>query len=128
MNALLAIILFALSSWAITALFLCFHRQRLSASWWAALVFFAGCGLGLGIWCTFFCEYHMGAELRIFSFPIPIAFFHSEHGRWVDFVPPEPLGWFMMLTNVLTVTALATLPLLLVCRRKRKYENQRLPA
>ena len=110
MNVLLATILFGVSSWALIGLFRRLWRQRVGKVWWVAVALSMACGLALGAWCTFYCEYHVGATFRFFSFPVPVAFFHLEDGQWVGFVPPAPLGYFMMLANVLIVTAFATLP------------------
>ena len=122
MNVLLAIILLGLSSWALIALFRRLRRQHVGKGWWVATALSIACGLALGVWCTFCCEYHVWPTFRFFSFPVPVAFFHLEDGQWVDFVPEAPLGWFMMLTNVLSITALTTLPLWLASRKRQTHE------
>ena len=82
-----------------------------------------GCGVAVGIWCAFYVEYHIGSRYRIGSFPIPVVFFHLEHGDWEDFPVPELQAWAAMFANVITITALATLPLWLVSWRQHKNES-----
>lgn len=114
---MIVIIFLALSSWTIVALFRRLRRQRVSTGCWVAFGILFGCGAALGIWCAFYCEYHVGREMRIGSFPLPIVFFHLEEGRWVDFPVPEFQAWSAMLANIIAIIALATLPLWLVSWR-----------
>ena len=114
MGILIVIIFLALSSWALVALFRRLRRQRATAGWWVTFGVLVACGVALGIQCAFYSEYHVGPHFRLVSFPIPVVFFHLEHGDWVDFPVPEFQGWASMFTNVITITALATLPLWLV--------------
>jgi len=127
MNVLLAIVFLGLSAWALLGLFLRLRRRRVGTTWWAALGFLIVCGIALGVWCAFYCEYPVGARYRFGSFPIPIVVFHLEEGSWVDFPLEQFVMWPIALTNIISVTALATLPLWLVSR-KAKHENADLPA
>ncbi|HEX7469821.1 MAG TPA: hypothetical protein VF437_03670 [Verrucomicrobiae bacterium] len=124
MGILFVIVLFALSSWALIALFLRLRRQHTSTGWWVAFGVLIACGVALGIWCAFYCEYHVGTRYRIGSFPIPVVFFHLENGDWVDFPVPEFQAWSAAFTNVITITALATLPLWLVSWRQHRHESR----
>jgi len=124
MGILLVIGLFALSSWALVALFHRLQRQRVSSYWWLAFVVLGACGTALGIWCAFYCEYHLGARYRVGSFPIPVVFFHLEDGDWVDFPVPKFQAWSALFTNVITIIALATLPLWLVSWRQDRPQKR----
>jgi hypothetical protein len=123
MPALINIFFLALSSWLLVALFRKLRRQHVGAGWWAMLGLFVACGLALGIWCAFYCEYHVGTSYRIGSFPIPVVFFHLEDGQWIDFPVPEFQAWAAAFTNVITITALATLPLWVASRRQRRHAS-----
>jgi len=63
------------------------------------------------------------ARDRIGSFPIPVVFFHLEDGDWVDFPVPEFQAWAAALANVISITALATLPLWLISWRQHRNES-----
>jgi hypothetical protein len=117
MNILLALIFLGLSLWALVALLRRLREQRVSARWWAALACLVLCGIGLGVWCAFYCEYQVGARLRFGSFPVPVVVFHLEQGSWVDFPLQKFAAWPVAFTNIITITALATLPLWLVSRK-----------
>ena len=80
MNILLAIIFLGLSSWTLVALPRRLRRERAGAAWWTALAFLSACGLALGAWCAFKCEYRVGSQFRFGSFPIPVVVFHLEGG------------------------------------------------
>ena len=124
MGILLVIIFLALSSWTLVALFRRLRRQHVSAGWWVAFALLCICGAALGVWCAFYCEYHVGTRFRIGSFPIPVVFFHLEDGAWVDFPVPEFQAWAAAFTDIITIIALATLPLWLVSWRHQKYERR----
>jgi hypothetical protein len=81
------------------------------------------CGVAVGVWCAFYCEYHLGAQFRISSFPIPVVFFRLEDGQWVDFPVPAVQTWMTVVTNIITITALATLPVWLVSRRHQRHDH-----
>ena len=119
MNILLAIILLGLSSWVFVALFRCLRHQQASFGWWVALALLIVCGLAVGVWCAFYCEYQIGERLRFGSFPVPVVVFHLEEGNWVDFLLEAFAAWPVAFTNIITITALATLPLWLASRRAK---------
>jgi hypothetical protein len=123
MGILIVIAFLALSSWALAALFRRLRRQRVASGWWVALGVPVACGVALGVWCAFYVEYPVGTRYRIGSFLLPIVFFHLEGGQWVDFPVPEFQAWATALTNVLTITALATLPLWLLSWREHRHES-----
>jgi hypothetical protein len=123
MGIFIVIFLLALSSWALVALFRRLRRLGAGAGWWFALGLLIACGMTVGIWCAFYVEYHIGPHYRIGSFPIPIVFFHLEHGDWVDFPVPEFQAWAAMFANVVMITALATLPLWLASWRQHRHKN-----
>lgn len=118
MVILFVIVLFALSGWTLFALFRRLRRQRVSADWWVVFGFLFVFGATLGIWCAFYCEYHIGTRFRIGSFPIPVVFFHLEDGAWVDFPVPEFQAWSAAFTDIIAITALAMLPLWLLSWRR----------
>jgi hypothetical protein len=124
MGILLVIIFLALSSWSIFALFRRLRRQHVSVGVWIAFTILLICGAALGVWCGFYCEYHVGTHFRIGSFPIPVIFFHLEDGTWIDFPMPEYQMWSAAFTDIITIIALATLPLWLVSWRHQKYERR----
>jgi NO-binding membrane sensor protein with MHYT domain len=128
MNGLLAIIFLGLSTWTLIALFRRLLRRRVARSWWGALSFLIACGMGLGIWCALYCEYPVGSHFRFGSFPIPAVVFHLEDGNWVDFPLQEFWLWAVVAANIITVVALATIPLWLAPRNKQKHENTGLEA
>ncbi len=111
MGILLVIVFLGLSSWTLVALFRRLRRRQVSAGWWVCFGALLGCGAALGIWCGFDCEYRLGSRYRIGSFSIPVVFFHLENGAWVDFPVPRIQAWLAAFTNVVTITALAMLPL-----------------
>jgi hypothetical protein len=119
MALLLVIIFLALSSWAVVVLFRRLKHQHASAGWWVVLGLLVASGTALGIWCAFYCEYHVGTSYRIAGFPIPVVFFHLEDGTWVDFPVPEFQAWSAVFTNIITIIALVTLPLWLAWWRRR---------
>lgn len=124
MGMLFVLVLFASSTWAVIALIRRLRRKHASGGWWIAFGVLVACGVALGIWCAFYCEYRVGPRHRVGSFPIPVVFFHLEHGDWVDFPVPEFQAWSAVFTNVITVTTLATLPLWLVSWRCHRHERR----
>src|SRR4051812_40753557 len=78
------------------------ERRGAGPLWWTALVVLLLLGLGAGVWCGFYCEYHYSDSLRVFSFPVPAAFFRLENGDWVDYV--SPAAHFIALLNAVCVT------------------------
>lgn len=123
MGMLFVILFLAASSCSLFSLVRRLLRKRAGARWWIAFGVIGALGIGAGVWCAFYFEYHVGADFRVFSFPLPICFFCLEEGRWVDFPVPRFQGWAAALTNVLTITALATVPLWLVSWRQHPHEK-----
>ena len=117
MGILIVILFLALSNWTLVAVFRRLQRQHADSRLWAMFSALVACGVAVGVWCAFYCEYHLGAQFRISSFPIPVVFFHLEDGQWVDFPVPTVQTWMTVVTNIITITALATLPVWLVSRR-----------
>jgi hypothetical protein len=116
MAALIITLFLGLSGWILTALFRRLRRYHVTLGSWVMAGLLGVCGLAVGMWCAFYCEYHMGSDFRIGSFPIPVAFFHFEDGQWVDFPVPKVQAWFTAFTTVITIIAIATLPLWFVRR------------
>jgi hypothetical protein len=117
MGILTVILFLALSVWTLIALIRRLRRQHASRSLWFGFLVLAACGVAAGIWCALYCEYQLGARFRIGSFPIPVVFFHVEDGQWVDFPAPAFQAWLAVVANIITITALATVPVWLVSRR-----------
>jgi hypothetical protein len=128
MNVLLALVFLGLSSWALAALCRRLRRQKVDATWWAAFAFLIACGVGLGIWCASSCEYPVGTQFRFGSFPIPAVIFHLEDGHWVDFPLPGAAMALVVVSNIVSTTSVATLPLWVVLRRKQTRESSRAAA
>jgi hypothetical protein len=123
MGILSVILFFALSIWALVALFRRLRRQHASTSLWFTFAILVACGVTAGVWCAFYCEYHVGARYRIGSFPLPIIFFHLEDGQWVDFPVPKFQAWSAAFTNVITITAFTTLPLWLISWWQHRHDG-----
>ena len=112
------------SSWALVSLVRRLRREQAGPRHWVAFTILVVIGLSVGAWCAFRCEYPLGAHYRIGSFPLPVVFFHLEEGQWVDFPVPRFQALSAAFTNVITITALATVPLwLLSWRRQHRYEH-----
>jgi len=93
MGILIVIVLLALSSWTLFALFRSLRRQHASSGSWVAFGILLACGAALGIWCAFYCEYHVGKGYRIVSFPITVVFYHLEVGEMVYFSVLKFQAW-----------------------------------
>jgi len=113
----------AASTWVLVSLIRRIRRERAGAQWWIAFVTLAVVGIAVGIWLAFHFEYHVGSRFRVGSFPLPVVFFHLEYGQWVDFPVPEFQAWAAAFTNVITITALATLPVWLLLWRRHRHEH-----
>jgi hypothetical protein len=123
MGILFVIAFFVPSSWALIALIRRLRRQRAGTCQWLAFGVLFACGLALGIGCGFYCEYQVGRTIRIFSFPIPVVFFHLEDGNWVDFPVPEFQAWASVFANIITIASVATLPLWVVSWQRNEHES-----
>jgi hypothetical protein len=120
---LFVLALLAGSSWALVSLVRRLRCEQAGPRRWVAFVILAVIGLSVGAWCAFRCEYPLGAHYRIGSFPLPVVFFHLEDGQWVDFPVPKFQALSAAFTNILTVTALATVPLWLLSWRQHRHEH-----
>lgn len=107
----LLILFLGLTSWSVIALGRRLRRHHAGHSWWIAFGVLVAGGLTLGGWCAFCCEYQANAQMRIGSFPFPVAFYHLESGNWIDFVVPGPVACLAVLTDMSTITSLGLLPL-----------------
>ena len=123
MGILFVIALLVASSWALVAVVRRLRRERVSTAWWLAFGTLAAIGVAAGIWCALHFEYPLGAHYRVGSFPLPVVFFHLEDGHWVDFPVPKFQAWVAAFTNVITITALATLPIWLLSWRQHRHES-----
>src|SRR6266436_9572339 len=113
------------SSWALVSLVRLLRREHAGTRRWIAFVILLVVGISVGVWCAFYCEYSVGGRYRIGSFPLPIVFFHLEDGQWIDFPVPELQAWSAAFTNIVTITALATVPLWLLSWRQQRHERTR---
>ena len=120
---LFVVALLAGSAWALVSLVRRLRRERAGIRWWIALVIMVSVGVPAGIWCAFHCEYHWGEHYRVGSFLLPVVFFHLEDGQWVDFPVPKLQALSAAFTNIITITALATVPLWLVSWRQHRHEH-----
>jgi hypothetical protein len=111
------------SSWALVSLVRRLRREQAGPRRWVAFALLVVFGFSVGAWCAFRCEYPLGAHYRIGSFPLPVVFFHLEDGQWVDFPVPRFQALSAALTNVITITALATVPVWLLLWRQHRYEH-----
>lgn len=116
MGFFIVILFLALSGWELVALLQRLRRQRATPGLWIAFGVLVACGLVVGVWCTFHVEYQLGSRFRVGGFPIPDIIYHLEGGQWMDFPVPEFQAWAAAFTNVITMTALATIPLWLASR------------
>lgn len=111
MGFLIVVALFAVSSWAVFATVRRLRRTKASQVWWFAFASLVLIGLVAGCWLAFSFEYQVSPRMRYSSFPMPLAFFHLEDGRWVDFVTPPHVMYPGLVANVIAVVAMALLPL-----------------
>jgi hypothetical protein len=123
MGIFFVILSLVMSSWALVALIRRLRRKHASTPWWVAFSAFVLVGIATGVWCAFYCEYPLGTDFRVGSFPLPVVFFHLEQGQWVDFPVPHFQAWSAALTNVVSITALATLPLWLFSWREHRNRS-----
>jgi hypothetical protein len=119
MAFLFILLLFALSLWSLVALFRRLRRLNAGLVLWFAFAVLVVLGGVVGLWCSFYGEYHVREDFRVASFPIPIVFFRLEEGNWVDFPVPDYQVWPTAITNILLITGLAVAPLWLFARQRR---------
>ena len=127
MGFIIVMAVLALSSWMLLATVRRLRRNRVNRSWWLTFGCLLTAGVVCGYWLAFRFEYQVSSTMRFVSFPLPLCFFKLEDGRWTDF----PTPWFVtypgLLTNIVAVTAFATLPMLVASlvwhRRNDKGHN-----
>jgi hypothetical protein len=117
MNLLIALGLIVASLWLLWKVFARLRRQRAGAGWLGLAGGVLVVGLALGWWTAFHFEYHASARMRVFSAPLPIAFFVWEEDRWTDFVTPEYYAYPALAANTLSIAALVVSPLLFLKRK-----------
>lgn len=127
MGFLIVLALLILSTWLIYATLRRLRRYHAGLSWWIISLSLFLVGFALGIWFAFFFEYQPFPKLRVFSFPLPLAFFVWEEDRWTDFVTPPAVMYPGLAANVVTTVALALFPVFLSSlfarRERRSHEN-----
>ncbi len=105
---------------------LCLHvlawrrvKSRPAAGRWlgTGLALF-GIGTVAGLYCAFLLEYQVSPTLRFVGFPIPVAIFHLESGRWIDYVHHGPVALLICAMNVISVAVALPLPVALLAIRR----------
>lgn len=117
MNLIIALGLIVASLWLLWKVFLRLRRQHAGAGWLVLAGVVLSLGLALGWWTAFHFEYHASARMRVFSAPLPVAFFVWEEDRWTDFVTPEYYAYSALAANVLSIAAVVLSPLLFFRRK-----------
>jgi len=77
---------------------------------WRRLAGALAIGAVLGVWLAFFVGYKWSDKMRVTGFPIPVAYFHLEDGKWVDFIPPPIVQWTAVGINFLSGFAATMIP------------------
>jgi hypothetical protein len=113
MPFLVIVALFALSLWGVSGTFIRLRRLHAGSGWWFAFAALALVGLMAGCWLAFSFEYRVSPRMRFVSFPMPVAFFRLEEGRWIDFSTPPEIMYPGLVANVAAVVAVCLLPLLI---------------
>jgi hypothetical protein len=127
MPFLVIVSLLALSFWGLSGTFLRLRRLHAGRVWWFAFAALVLVGCVAGWWLAFHFEYQVSPRLRFVSFPMPLAFFQLEEGRWRDFPTPPEIMYPGLVANVVAVVAGCLLPLLITTvrlGRRTKHENQ----
>jgi hypothetical protein len=115
----LALVLFALAASAAFLTARMLRAGKAKPGWWAALAALLAAGTAAGVWCGVCCEYQVSDRLRVFSFPVPAAFFHLEDGLWIDYVTDAPS--VVACCNVAAVAFASVLPLTGAYLWRRKH-------
>jgi hypothetical protein len=115
----LALVLFALAASAAFLAIRMLRAGRAGPRWWAALAALLAAGTAAGVWCGVCCEYQVSDRLRVFSFPVPAAFFHLEDGLWMDYVTAAPA--LVACCNVGVVPFASVLPLTAAYLWRRRH-------
>jgi len=116
MGFIIVMIVLALSAWAMLATVYHLRQTKAGRAWWIAFALLLAVGCGAGAWFALSFQYQISPETRYASFPVPLAFFRLEEGRWVDFITPPHVMYPGLVANVASFAALALLPLLLASR------------
>jgi heme A synthase len=124
MGFIIVIIVLALSAWAVLATVRRLRQTKAGRAWWLAFALLLAVGCGAGAWFAFRFEYQVSPEMRYASFPVPLAFFHLEQGRWVDFITPPHVMYPGLVANVASFAALALLPLFFASRVAGRKHSQ----
>ncbi|MGH8046359.1 MAG: hypothetical protein ACREKL_03865 [Chthoniobacterales bacterium] len=111
MGFLIAIALLALGSLCAVGTFRRLRRVHAGRAWWLAFGGLAALGIVAGCRLTFGFEYHVSPQMRFACFPLPLAFFHLEDGRWIDYVTPPYVMFPGVIANIVAIVAVALLPL-----------------
>jgi len=88
-------------------------RRGVGWPWWVVLGVCLAIGFALGDWFGFHFEYQLSLRFRVFSFPLPSAFFVLEsypdgEERWTDFITPAP--WLFAASNVVLFIFVSVYP------------------
>jgi len=110
-----AVVILVAVSW-VTAVIRHLHAQRFNAAWWVAFGVSVILGVRTGAWVGTQLEYPINARTRVVGFPLPLAVFVLEGEHWTDFVPPDHVQHALVAANVLSVMALALIPLAVAAR------------
>jgi len=124
MGFIIVIIVLALSAWAVLATVRRLRQMKAGLAWWLAFASLLAVGCGAGTWFAFSFEYQVSPEMRCSSFPLPLAFFRLEEGRWIDFITPPHVMYPGLVANVASFVALALLPLLFASRMAGRRHSQ----
>ncbi|NBR85859.1 MAG: hypothetical protein EB141_01845 [Verrucomicrobia bacterium] len=128
MGFVIVISVLALGLWSIFLTSQRLLRAHANRAWWCVFVVLSVAGLAAGCWLAFNFEYQVSPRTRCASFPLPLAFFRLEDGRWVDFVTPTYVMYPGLVANVVAIVAMALLPLWFASwassRRHKVHDSQ----
>jgi hypothetical protein len=101
----------ALAGWSILSMYRRLKRGAFEPGWWRAFANLGCAGLALGFWFAFVLEYPV-ARKRIAGFPIPVGISDQDaNGRWVKAIPPGPVHYAGVATDLISGVAVALAPL-----------------